>query len=128
MPNTKQVKTALQGYIDGWKNSDREAWLALFAEDAVLIDPVGSEPNTGLEAIAAFWDRIHDLPMKYEPEVHRIVACGDEGLLVFKMISRPEGSNGGMTMEIADTFKINDEGKITQLKAYWDNGCMGMLN
>ena len=66
--------------------------------------------------------------MKYEPEVHRIVACGDEGLLVFKMISRPEGSNGGMTMEIADTFKINDEGKITQLKAYWDNGCMGMLN
>lgn len=128
MPNTKQVKTALQGYIDGWKNADREAWLALFAEDAVLIDPVGSEPNTGLEAIAAFWDRIHDLPMNYEPEVHRIVACGNEGLLVFKMISRPEGSNGGMTMEIADTFTINDEGKITQLKAYWDNGCMGMLN
>jgi hypothetical protein len=44
------------------------------------------------------------------------------------MISRPEGSNGGMTMEIVDTFTINDEGKITQLKAYWDNRCMGMLN
>ena len=128
MPDAKQVKTALQGYIDGWKNADREAWLALFAKDAVLIDPVGAEPNTGLEAIAAFWDRIHELPMSYEPVVHRIVACGDEGLLVFKMISRPEGGNGGMTMEIVDTFTINDDGKITQLKAYWDNGCMGMLN
>lgn len=128
MPDAKQVRTALEAYIKGWETADREAWLSLFSQDAVLIDPVGSDPHQGIEAIAAFWDRIHQLPMKYEPEVHRIAVCGNEGLLVFKMVSRPEGSPGGMTMEIADTFTIDDDGKITELKAYWDNGCMGMLN
>lgn len=128
MSNEKLVRTALERYILGWKNDDRSGWLSLFSDDAELIDPVGSEANCGKDAIGAFWDRVHSMPMKFEPEVQRLVACGNEGMLLFTMITRPQQGAGGMKMEIVDTFKVNDEGFITQMKAYWDKSCMGMLN
>jgi len=44
---------------------DREAWLALFAEDAVVQDPIGpsafdpeGKGHRGPEAIAAFYDNV----------------------------------------------------------------------
>ena len=36
MPNAKQVRTALEAYIKGWETADRDAWLSLFAEDAII--------------------------------------------------------------------------------------------
>ncbi|MGW1740385.1 nuclear transport factor 2 family protein [Nocardia sp. NPDC001965] len=35
---------------------DRAAWVGLFATDAVVNDPVGSDPHTGYDAIARFYD------------------------------------------------------------------------
>jgi ketosteroid isomerase-like protein len=37
----EQVRATIDAYVDGWAKSDRVAWGALFAEDAVLVDPVG---------------------------------------------------------------------------------------
>ena len=44
---------------------DREGWLELYSEDAVLEDPVGPSPwdpegrgQRGKQALAAFWDRV----------------------------------------------------------------------
>ncbi len=122
MPTKAQVRDALTAYVEGWKTGDKEAWLALFADDAAIIDPVGSPPNEGKEAISTFWDRVHSLPMTFEPEVHRMVVCGDEGMLSFTMTTRSE-SGGGMAMELVDTFLIDDDGRIKLLKAYWDSRC-----
>lgn len=122
----KQVRAALQGYVAAWRDNDKAAYLGLFAEGAQVIDPVGTPANEGLEAIENFWDRVHSLPMTYEPEVVRIVACGGEGMLHFVMKSH-DGNGGGMAMDIVDVFAVDDAGKITQIKAYWDSRCMSML-
>jgi len=37
-----QMKAALQAYIDGFNANDADAIMALFAENAVIEDPVGS--------------------------------------------------------------------------------------
>ena len=78
------------------------------------------------EAITVFWDRVHTLPMQYEPQVERIVVCEDEAMLLFRMVSRTE-SGGGMGVNIVDTFVVNGDGKITELKAYWDSSCMSAV-
>ena len=40
---------------------DRDGWLALFADDATVEDPIGSDVNVGKDAIGAFWDMTHGL-------------------------------------------------------------------
>ncbi len=127
MPSASLVRETIEKYLEGWRTGDRSAWLSLFSDDAVLIDPVGAPSNQGRDAIATFWDRIHQLPMVFEPRVERIVVCGSEAMALFRMVSRPAEGTGGMSVAIVDTFEVDDDGCITSLKAYWDNGCIEPL-
>jgi len=124
MPEPKKIRETLESYLQGWRSGNREEWLSLFTEDATLTDPVGTPANEGKAAISEFWDRIHTLPMSFEPDAERIVVCENESMMVFTMVSRAE-SGVGMSINIVNTFVHSDDGRITQLKAYWDNGCMG---
>jgi len=126
MANEEKLKAQLAAYLEGWKTNDKVHWLELFAEDAKLEDPVGTPAHAGKEAIAAFWDLVHQMPMNFFPEMQRAVVCGNEGMLLFRMVTRPEGGPG-IAMDIVDIFTFNDDGLITKLKAYWDSGCSNMI-
>lgn len=126
MLTQEQVRATIEAYVDGWAKSDRVAWGALFAEDAVLVDPVGKPPHVGMPAVLAFFDGVQAMPFKFTPRVHRIAVCGNEALLLFRM--EAVGADGnGMYVEVADIFTLDDAGKIRSLKAYWDKGCRGMI-
>lgn len=118
------VRTALTAYAKVWAEDNREVFLSLFAPDATIEDPVGSPVVEGKKAIAAFWDNVHSLPLSYETEVVRIVSCGLEGVLVFNVTTR--GDDMAMTVRIVDVFTLNDAGRITSMRAFWDSGCMEM--
>jgi len=120
-----KVKDVINAYITGWRDNDRDGWLALFADEAVLTDPVGQPGMEGKEAIAQFWDRVHDMAESFDPQVQRIVGCGTEGLLLFTMVTKM--GSGGMAIDVADIIEINDAGKIVSLRAFWDNDCMRVL-
>lgn len=109
-------------YLQGWRDNDKQAWLALFTEDAALIDPVGAPAHVGRAAIAAFWDRVRATGMQMQPQLHRVVVCGDEVLASFTM--RSLAGNAGIDVDIVDIFKLSEDGRIRELRAYWDNGCM----
>src|SRR5438309_3570497 len=53
------IRATIERYQSTFSAGDREAWLALFADDASLEDPVGSPPRQGRDDIAAFWDEVH---------------------------------------------------------------------
>ena len=117
---------AIEQYIRAWAESDRDAFLQVFADDAIWIDPVGTPPYEGLEAIAGFWDRAHDGEQTLRPDVERIVVCGNEGVLLFRMnVRNPDGS--GMTLSVCDQMIVNDRGQIVSAKAYWDSSCVTMV-
>lgn len=121
-----RTRRALERYVRAWAENDRDAFLDVFAEDAEWIDPVGTPPYRGREQIARFWDDAHASGATFEPTVHRIVACGDEGLLVFRMIVRDPGG-GGMALEACDVMQVGEDGRIRSGKAYWDHGCVTRL-
>ena len=126
MLDDEKVRATIEAYVAGWKNADREAWGALFAEDATLVDPVGKPPHVGKAAGLGFFDGVQKLPFKFTPKVHRIAVCGNEALLLFRMEAlTTDGS--GMYVEVADIFTLNDAGEIASLKAYWDKGCQGQV-
>ena len=53
MPSPEQVQAAVDAYVAAYRKNDRDAFLDAFADDGVIIDPVGTPPHAGREAIGA---------------------------------------------------------------------------
>ncbi|MEV6304129.1 nuclear transport factor 2 family protein [Actinoplanes sp. NPDC051861] len=105
---------------------DREAWLGLFADDAVVEDPVGPSPlcpdgrgHRGAAAIAAFYDSVIGRVDGMRFEIERSYLCGDEVADVGSIhITLP----GGHAARVCGVFTYRSDGadRIAALRAYWE--------
>ncbi|MBS0323616.1 MAG: nuclear transport factor 2 family protein [Proteobacteria bacterium] len=108
------------------KERRRDDWLALFADDAVVQDPVGPSPfnpdglgHRGKEAIGRFYDNIITAGGSFDFEIFQSYPCGDECANVWVGRStRPDGTVSETPM--VTIYKVNAEGKILSLRAFWD--------
>src|SRR5947207_7795220 len=57
-PSQATMKAALQAYVDSINAGDAAGVLALFAPDAVIEDPIGSEPKSGAALAGWFADTV----------------------------------------------------------------------
>ena len=104
---------------------NKEAWLALFADDAVVHDPVGKSPHdpeglgfAGSQRIADFWDMMIG-PGDLTIVPHKRYPCGDD--IVAVAMTAVNAIGGFKTyIEMVATYQVNDAGKIESLKVYWD--------
>lgn len=105
---------------------DRDGWLALFADDATVEDPVGAERYVGKEAIGAFWDMSHSMAdrVTLTPSVIKAVA----GEAAFAMRARMEAGGQVNGMDIIDVMTFNDDGLITSQRAFWDFADIGPVD
>jgi hypothetical protein len=98
---------------------DKEGWLALWAEDTVLEDPVGVDIYRGKDALATtFWGLIEQLaPMKLWLD-RDVIVCGNEAIaILFGVVTR--GGQLTRVGPIVDHFVFDDAGKITSMRAFW---------
>lgn len=123
---TTPAELAFRRHVETIETGDREAWLANFAEDAVLEDPVGPSPldlsgqgHHGRAAIGEFWDRIIG-PCAVRFAIDRHYCCGDEIANVGTIYNRLPGSDREIAAEGVFVYRVDAEGKILSLKAYWD--------
>lgn len=120
------VEIAFERHRKAVEAGDREAFLANFAPDAVVEDPVGPSPldpagrgHRGRDAIAAFWDTIIG-PGSVRFAIERSIVCGDEIAHVGTVFNRlPEGP-GEIGAEGVFVYRVDASGKLVSLKAYWD--------
>jgi steroid delta-isomerase len=105
---------------------DRAGWLALFADDAVVEDPIGPSAfdpegrgHRGLKAIAAFYDDVIAVNESITFTIRQSILCGDEAanVGVIRIIFA-----GGSAVEVDGvyTYRRSPEGKIASLRAYWE--------
>ena len=103
-------------YVDGFARNDAEALTALYAEDATVEDPVGSNPITGRAAIGAFYRaavaRGIKLELSGEPRT-----AGDSVAFPFRVHRQRAG--GDDMIEAIDVFRFDAEGRIIEMRAYW---------
>jgi len=128
MELTSSAHPAQSASIQSMRNvraKKRDAWLALFAADAVVQDPVGQSPldpvgegHRGHDAIGRFWDTVI-APGEVEMRVRESYPSGNECANVVTIVNRMPGG-----VEIAvDTvivYRVDERGKLVSLKAYWD--------
>jgi steroid delta-isomerase len=105
---------------------DREAWLALFADDAVVQDPIGpsafdpeGKGHRGLEAIAAFYDNVIAGNESIKFTIHQSFLCGDEAANV-GVIRITFAGGSAVEVDGVYTYRCSPEGKIAALRAYWE--------
>ncbi|KAA1431769.1 nuclear transport factor 2 family protein [Mycolicibacter arupensis] len=104
---------------------DKEAWLANFADDAIVQDPIGpshfdpeGKGHRGRDEISAFWDKAIASTDKIEFNFSDTFQCGDE-----------EANTGNITITLGGhqivtegvfTYRANDKGELVALRAYWE--------
>lgn len=106
---------------------DRAAWLALFADDAVVADPIGPSPldpagegHRGPEAIAAFYDTVIAPNDQITFEIERSYLCGDEVADVGIIATTLPGGRHIVVVRGVYTYRGNGDGKLAALRAYWE--------
>ncbi|KAK9760232.1 hypothetical protein K7432_015976 [Basidiobolus ranarum] len=108
-----KIKHCLQEYVDGLNAREPSRILQLFAEDAVVHDPVGSEPLTDRQQITGFFETA----AKTVKSVSIISPITGSFAKSAAMTIRVE-LNGGETITSIDVMQFNDQYKITTMKAY----------
>jgi ketosteroid isomerase-like protein len=104
---------------------DRAGWLALFAPDAFVEDPIGpsmfdpdGRGHRGADAIAAFYDNVISSG-RVQFEIRESYAGGNECANVGTITTTlPDGSRA--IVEGVYTYRVDDAGQITALRAYWE--------
>jgi ketosteroid isomerase-like protein len=105
---------------------DREGWLGLFADDAVVEDPVGpsmldpeGKGRVGKAAITDFYDNVITTSEKIEFTIRDSVECGNEVANVGQIrITMPGG--GVAIVPIVNIYKVNDAGQLVSLRSFWE--------
>lgn len=119
------VELAYARHVQAVQSRDRAAFLANFAEDALVEDPVGRSPldpagqgHRGHAAIGAFWDAII-ASGSVRFAIDRSIVRGDEMANIGAIYNRlPDGREIGA--EGVFIYRVNGAGKLVSLKAYWD--------
>ena len=103
---------------------DKENWLALFAEDALVQDPIGKSPldpegngHRGIAAIEKFYDTVianGDI----EFTIIESIPCADECANYAQIVNLV----GDIKIEtkMIVIYRINSNNKIASLRAFWD--------
>ena len=107
------------------ESGDKAAWLGLFADDAVVEDPIGPSPfspdgsgQRGAAAIEAFYDSVIG-PNDVSFAISSSWAGGDEVANVGTITTRmPDGTV--VHTDGVFTYRVNDEGKVVALRAFWE--------
>ena len=104
---------------------DKQAWLDVFADDAIVEDPIGPSPfdpegkgHRGRDAISAFWDNVIAPTDKLEFNFVDTFQCGDEEANIGNIVTTMGGHQ--ITTDGVFTYKVDDAGKLVALRAYWE--------
>ena len=120
------ARVASRKSMDAVCRGAKDEWVALFAEDGVVEDPVGvsmfdpaGAGHRGRDAIAAFWDKAIANAERLEFDVRDSFAAGDEVANVGTITAfLPGGAR--VDTEGVFVYKVNADGLIASMRAFWE--------
>ena len=122
------ARAASQRSYSAVAKGDLDEWLTVYAEDAVIEDPVGpsmfdaeGKGHHGHDGIRAFWDAAIAPIDRFEFQIDDSFAnplgntCANIGRI---KTSFADGSH--TTTELIMVYVVNDDGRVASMKAYWE--------
>lgn len=108
---------------------DRDGWLDLFADDAVVQDPIGPSPfdpegkgHRGKAAIAKFYDEVIAPSEAVDFEINESYLSGDGSEVADVGIIRTTIAGGShqAVVHVVMAYRTDGAGKIASLRAFWE--------
>jgi steroid delta-isomerase len=127
MADAEQIRATIQTYAERFSAGDREGWLALWADDATMDDPVGAPIKKGLDEIAAFYDESTSMAesIRLVP-AGLMTVVGDEAAWTVEI--RPTIGGTEYVMDVIEFMRFTDgpDGtpRIAEMRAFWDPAAM----
>lgn len=114
---------------DAVQSGDKERWLALFAPDALVADPVGPSPfdeagdgHRGRDAIGAFWDMAIG-PNSIRMDIYRSHA-GANRVANVATVTTTLGDGSKAMIDIVAVYTVEGSGLISSMEVYWEMEAM----
>jgi len=111
------------------RNKDKQGWLGLYAEDAIIEDPIGvsmidpeGNGHRGPAAREAFWDNFI-APASIDIEIFQSFAAGNEVANHIEITTTIDMGDGkALVQKVIGifTYHVNEEGKLLSLRGYWE--------
>lgn len=116
MSSAEQNTQTVNRYLEFVGKGQVDDVVSLYATDATVEDPVGSDIHIGHTAIRGFYG---SLPPKADTEIVTLRALGHEVAFLWTLAIDFGDDAGGMRLEIISVMTFDAEGKIASMKAYW---------
>ena len=107
-------------------SKQKDQWLALYSDDALLCDPVGVSPldpsgqgHQGKAAIEQFWDNVIGAS-SINITVNKRCISGSHSCAVYQTAENDLGGGIKTHIDMMAIYTVNDAGLITHMQAYWD--------
>ncbi len=107
---------AVEAYIAAYGRGDLDGVVAVFAEHAIVEDPVGSPPLVGKAAIRDFM--AVGIAMGAKLTLEGPIRCaGDFAAFPFVVTLDIEGR--ATRIEVIDVFRFDADGKVAEMRAFF---------
>ena len=116
--NQTLLTQTINQYFTHLSNKDSEAW-KLFSPEAVSYDPVGNPPSIVHNDYQKFFELLNFYHQS-ETIPENIFVAGNEAAVKWKMSVTARNGNTANAEGIT-VFIFNQEGKISETRAYWDD-------
>jgi steroid delta-isomerase len=131
---TIEQSPALTASQSSWRcvqTHDREGWLALMADDVVIEDPIGKSVTNpdgtgvrGKEQVAAFFDT-NIAANRLTITCEETFPSSSPNEIAHILVLHSRFDNGvTSTVRGVFTYRVNDEGLITNMRGYWNLDAM----
>ena len=119
MPTPEHMQATVAAYVRALNAADLDAIVALYADDALVEDPVGSTPKRGLTEIRAFYAGSLRIKLHVELEGN-VRAVANEAAFAFSVSFEVQGRK--TTIRPIDLFRFDEAGHIVQMLAFFGPG------
>jgi len=115
MVDAAKIRAVYDRYPTLMSKGDVDGIVALYADDATIEDPIGSELRRGREAIRAFYEASAGTVTIRLTGLVRVAGC--EAATPMVVLMGPEGEQ--QALEVISVMKFDDNARITSMRAFW---------
>jgi steroid Delta-isomerase len=118
MPTREQMVAACDRYVEALTAGDVDTIMDLYADEPTVIDPVGSEPRVGREAVRAFYEKVSSVDLACRRLGPVTVA---DSHAVFQFLIEVDLGESTVRMVTSDVMRFDEDGKVVEMTAYPDD-------
>lgn len=115
LDSTADIKSIVVRYLEAVATGPAADIAALYAPDATVEDPVGSEPHRGRETIAQFYSALE--AAEIDTTLLHLRVAERNAAFHFRVVTK----TGDQTIPIEpiDVMTFDPDGLITSMRAFW---------